>query len=155
MQIRFATARDVPKIVLVINAAFAFESFFEGPRTDEKKLEEMLGKGQFLVAENERSQIVSAVYVEKRGERGYFGMLGVDPPHQGRGLGGEMIEAAENYFRIQGCKFVDICILSLRRELLPLYQKFGYAQTSTKEFHPERPLKRGLKCHEILLSKNL
>jgi GNAT superfamily N-acetyltransferase len=155
MQIRFATARDVPNIVPVINAAFAFESFFEGPRTDEKKLEEMLDKGQFLVTENERSHIVSAVYIEKRGERGYFGMLAVDPPHQGRGLGGAMIEAAENYFRIQGCKYVDICVLSLRRELLPLYQKLGYAQTSTKEFQPDRPLKRGVQCREILMSKNL
>ncbi len=142
-------------MVPVINAAFALEAFFGGHRTDQKKLEKMLDKGQFLITENEGGHILAAVYVEKRGERGYFGMLAVDPPSQGKGLGGALIDAAENYFRLQGCVGVDICVLSLRPELLPLYRKLGYAETGTEEFHPERPLKPGLECHEILMSKTL
>lgn len=155
MRIRFATTRDIPDMVPVINAAFALETIFDGPRTDLKKLTAMLDKGQFLITENEGGHIVAAVYVEKRSERGYFGMLAVDPPLQGKGFGGAMIEAAENYFRLQGCAYVDICVLSLRQELLPLYRKLGYAETGTEEFHPERPLKPGLQCHGIVMSKKL
>lgn len=155
MRIRFATIRDLPEMVPVINAAFAFEAFFDGLRTDQKKLEAMLDKGQFLITENEGGHLLAAVYVEKRGERGYFGMLAVDPPMQGKGLGGALIDAAENYFRLQGCTCADICVLSLRQELLPLYRKLGYGETGTEEFHPERPLKPGLTCHGILMSKKL
>ncbi len=155
MHIRFAAARDIPEMVSIINAAFTLEAFFAGPRTSQKQLEEMLAKDRFLVTENDGGHIVAAVYVEKRGGRGYFGMLSVDPPLQGKGLGGAMIEAVENYFRIQGCACVELCVLSLRPELLPLYRKFGYKETATEEFHPDRPLKDGVACHKIVMSKQL
>ena len=115
----------------------------------------MMAKGQFLVAENEDHRIVASVYIEKRGARGYFGMLAVDPAHQGRGLGRTMVEAAENYCCLQGCTYMDISVLSLRPELLPLYRKLGYAETGTEEFHPSTPLKSGAACHCIVMSKKL
>jgi ribosomal protein S18 acetylase RimI-like enzyme len=113
---------------------------------------EMMQNGEFLLAD-EAGRVVACVYVELRGTRGYFGMLAVDPKRQGEGIGRTMIEAAESYLRQAGCQHVDIAVLSLRPELPGLYRELGYAQTSTEEFRPSRPLKPGFECHVILMSK--
>lgn len=139
----------------VINAAFAIETFLEGTRTDQSGLEEMMDKGQFLLACDSGGNVVASVYVEVRGSRGYFGMLAVDPAQQGRGLGRMMVKAAEEQCRQRGCELMDITVLSLRPELPPLYRKLGYVETGTEEFHPSRPLQAGLECHCITMSKKL
>jgi len=155
VHIRSATKADVMAMIAVVNAAFAIESFLVGTRTDEQRMEEMLQKGEFVIAEDEAGTIVACVYVERRGERGYFGMLAVDPARQGIGLGRAMVEAAEDRCRESGCTNVDISVLSLRTELLPLYRNLGYSETGVEVFHPSRPLKEGVKCHSIVLSKKL
>ncbi len=66
-----------------------------------------------------------------------------------------MVEAAEERLRQQGCKAVDIAVLSLRPELLPLYRRFGYLETGSEEFKPSRPLRPGVECHCIVMSKRL
>jgi ribosomal protein S18 acetylase RimI-like enzyme len=152
--IRRATNTDMDAMIAVVNAAFAIEIFLEGTRTDHDRMAEMMKKGEFLLTE-EAGCVVSCVYTEIRGMRGYFGMLAVDPKHQGRGLGRKMIDAAEAHLRQAGCQHVDIAVLSLRPELPSLYRKLGYIQTATEEFRPSRPLKPGFKCHVIVMSKPL
>ena len=155
VRVRTAEASDMPAMIPVINAAFAVESFLDGTRTDYERMSEYMCKGEFLVAEDASGAIVASVYVELRGDRGYFGMLAVDPARQGTGLGRVMIEAAESHCREHGCKFMDIAVLSLRPELPPLYERFGYRVTGTEEFRPSRPLKNGVECHAIKMSKAL
>lgn len=155
MRVRAATQHDVAEMAPLVNAAFAIETFLDGTRTDPDRLTEMLRTGQFLVTQDEAGRIVASVYVEKRGDRGYIGMLAVDPAQQGKGLGRTMMEAAEGHVRVQGCRYADISVLSLRPELPPLYRKFGYVETGTEEFHPSQPLKPGVVCHSIVMSKAL
>ncbi|MBZ5667759.1 MAG: GNAT family N-acetyltransferase [Acidobacteriia bacterium] len=156
VRIRKATPADVLIAIPVVNAAYAIETFLDGPRTDETRMAEMLKKGEFLVAaEDDSGRIVASVYTEKRGQRGYFGMLAVEPSRQGSGLGRGMIEAAEEHCRVYGCKHMDIVVLSLRPELPPFYRRLGYTETGTEEFHPSRPLKGGAECHGIIMSKTL
>ncbi len=126
----------------------------EGPRTNEDEGAELFRKGTFLLAEK-RGHVAASVYVELRGEHGYFGMLAVDPRHQGTGLGRLLIEAAEDHCRTQGCRHMEISVLSLRPELPPLYRKLGYVETGTQAFRPSRPLRAGLTCHCIVMSKKL
>ena len=139
VRIRMATPADVLIAIPVVNAAYAIETFLDGTRTDETRMAEMLKKGEFLVAaEDDAGRIVASVYTEKRGQRGYFGMLAVEPSQQGSGLGRRMIEAAEEHCRVYGCKHMDIVVLSLRPELPPFYRRLGYTETGTEEFHPSR-----------------
>jgi ribosomal protein S18 acetylase RimI-like enzyme len=156
-EIRFrkALAADQPRLISLINAAFAVEKFFEGTRTDEMRLTAMMAKGSILLAEDSNGRLLASVYMERRGARGYLGMLAVDPARQHRGLGRRLMEAAEDRFREQGCEGVDITVLSLRPELLPIYRRFGYVETGTEEFKPSQPLRRGLECHCIVMSKQL
>lgn len=155
VRIRRAISADVPAIIHVVNAAFAVESFLEGTRTDEQRMREMMSKGEFLVAETDPGKIVASVYVEITADRAYVGMLAVDPALQGIGLSRRMTSAVEQHCRERGCKFLDLTVLSLRPELLPLYRRFGFVETGTEEFHPSRPLKDGVACHKIQMSKPL
>lgn len=155
VRIRPATAADVGEMVPVVNAAFGFETFLEGTRTDEKRMAGMMSTGIFFVAQDDAGRVIASVYTEVRGERGYFGMLAVDPARQGTGVGSAMIEAAENHCRRRGCRWMDILVLNLRSELLPFYRKLGYAETRTEEFRPARPMKEDVECYCIVLSKKL
>jgi len=155
LRVRLATDADRPHLILLINAAFSIETFFEGTRTDEERLAAMMRKGEILAAEDDNRQLLGCVYTEVRGARGYLGMLAVDPARQGRGLGMRIMEAAEEHLRRRGCEAVDILVLNLRPELLPIYRRHGYIETGTEEFHPSQPLKSGAECHSIVMLKKL
>jgi ribosomal protein S18 acetylase RimI-like enzyme len=154
-RVREATPSDMAEMIPIVNAAFAVEKFIDGTRTDEEHMSEMMRKGTFLIAEDDAGKIAASVYTELRGDRAYFGMLAVDPSRQGSGLGRTMIEAAEEFSRKKRAQFMDILVLSLRPELPELYRKFGYVETGTEAFKPSRPIKPGVECYAIIMSKPL
>lgn len=153
--IRPATLSDIPMMLPMINEAFAIETFLEGTRTNAEQLIDMMQKGNFLLGFDSSGELVASVFVKVQGERGYFGMLAVAPAHQGKGLARVMVKAAEDHCRKRGCTAMDLTVLSLRPELRPLYSKFGYLESGTEEFKPSRPLKPGVECHCIVMSKRL
>ncbi len=155
VRFREATASDQPRLIELINAAFSIETFLEGTRTDEERLAAMMAKGSILMAEDSAGRLLASIYVENRGQRGYLGMLAVNPARQREGLGKRLMAEAEDRFRQQGCEAVDIVVLSQRTELPPIYQRFGYVVTSTEEFKLTRTLKAGAECHGIMMTKQL
>jgi GNAT superfamily N-acetyltransferase len=151
--IRFARSADVEPLTRLINAAFVVERpFLEGERIDPLGVAAYLEKGRFLVAEDSDG-LAGCVYVELRGERGYLGLLGVEPGRQGTGLGRKLMESAENYFRAANCRAIDLRIISPREPLARFYALLGYTETGTAPFAPDVPLK--VPCHYILMSKSL
>jgi GNAT superfamily N-acetyltransferase len=151
--LREAVAPDASAIAAVINAAFAVERFFvEGSRTNVDEVRDLMGKGRFLVAEA-GGRVTGCVYFEARGDRGYFGLLGVDPAEKGKGLGRLMVAAVEDALRQTGCHAVDIRVVDLRTELVPFYRRLGYEVTGTEPFTAGVPTKQP--CHFIRMSKPL
>jgi ribosomal protein S18 acetylase RimI-like enzyme len=150
-----AMESDRERLVQLVNSAFSIESFLEGTRTDDARLAATMQKGQILLAEAPGGEPVGSVYAEVRGTSGYMGMLAVDPARQGTGLASLLVEAAEEYLRQQGCTVVDISVLSLRSELLPLYRRFGFVETGTEEFAFPRTFKTDVECHCVVMSKPL
>jgi GNAT superfamily N-acetyltransferase len=153
LAIRVAVAEDVERLARLINAAFVVEQpFIEGDRIDPAGVREYMEKGKFLVAEDSTG-LAGCVYVELRGERGYLGLLGVEPRRQGAGLGRKLMDAAENYFRSAGCRAIDLRVISPRTPLPAFYAHLGYRQMGTAPFAPDIPVKGP--CHYILMSKQL
>ncbi len=112
-------------------------------------------EGSILMAEDEAGNLLGSVHFELRGRRGYLGMLAVDPAQWGRGLARRLVEAAENHFRTAGCDEVEIVVLNMGPELVPIYQRFGFVVEGTKEFTPSRTLKPGVECYGIIMVKKL
>jgi GNAT superfamily N-acetyltransferase len=99
---------------------------------------------------------VGCVYVEPRGERAYLGLLSIVPARQGAGLGKQLNAAAENFARQQGCKWMDLRLVSPRADiLLPVYRRMGYAETGTQEYPAVLVEKMTLPGHFILMAKAL
>jgi len=152
MRIRVATAEDAETIAQVVNAAFRVERFFiDRDRISTEKVRAMLNMGEFLVAED--GGMAACVYVELQGERGYFGLLAVDPGRQGSGLGRRLVEEAEERARAAGCKVMDLRIVNLRAELPAFYRRLGYVETRTEPFKADAEPK--MPCHFIVMSKPL
>jgi ribosomal protein S18 acetylase RimI-like enzyme len=152
---RFRTAdlRDVESLVRLINSAFRVElPFIEGERINPDGVRAYVEKGNFLLAED-ATGLAGCVYVELRGDRGYLGLLGVDPQHQGAGFGRKLMHAAENFFRQAGCVAVDLRIISARDPLPAFYRHLGYLETGTAPFARDVPAK--VPCHYILMSKDI
>ncbi len=150
---RVAEPADVDALARMINAAFRVEQpFIEGDRIDPEGVRAYMEKGKFLLAQDSTG-LAGCVYVELRGDRGYLGLLGVDPPRQATGLGRKLMDAAESYFRKAGCTAVDLRIISARTPLPSFYCHLGYVETDTAPFAPDVPVK--VPCHYILMSKTL
>lgn len=154
LQVRRAVAGDVDAIAQVVNVAFRrAESFFvERDRIDAQTLRKMMEKGKFLLAEDSGG-LLGCVYLEFRGERAYFGLLAVDPARQRNGVGRRLICEVQDAARGAGCRFMDIQIVNLRRELPPFYRGLGYVETGTAPFPVEVATKQ--ECYFIIMSKAL
>ena len=154
ISIRTAAPADAAKITDVINAAFrvAEEFFIDGLRIGQAEVEQLLGKGAFLLAET-GTKLSGSVYVEMRGARSYLGLLSVDPASQKSGLGSLLMNEAENYCRQRGSRFMDIYIVNLRQELPPYYRRRGYVENGTTPFPADVPVK--IPCHFINMAKPL
>ena len=153
IRLRDATAADAEAIAALVNRAFLVEQFFvEGDRTSPDAVRGLLEKGAFLLAESDGA-LVACVFVERRGERGYFGMLSVDPARQGEGLGRRLVVAAEDRCRRQGCREMEILVVDVRTELPPLYRRLGYVEVGTEPFPDTERAKRP--CHFIVMVKPL
>ena len=153
--LRFRTADlgDVDPLVRLINSAFRVElPYIEGDRIDAEGARSYMAKGKFLLTEDS-SGLAGCVYVELLGDRGYLGLLGVAPQHQGTGLGRKLMDAAENFFRQAGCLAVDLRVISARTPLPAFYRHLGYLETGTAPFAPDVPVK--VPCHYILMSKTI
>jgi len=165
VRIRIAQPEDAEKITTVINSAFrAVEQFLvEGDRVHVGEALNFLSSGKFLLAEREHT-LLGCVYVEPRHldrnrstpgpqDHAYLGLLAVDPAAQQSGLGSILMDAAEDYCRALGLRFMDIKVVNLREELAGFYRKRGYVETGTSAFPAEVETK--LPCHFIDMSKPL
>jgi GNAT superfamily N-acetyltransferase len=152
-EIRSAKPADAPAIARLVNDAFRSERFFiDADRTDPRKVEALFEKGTFFML-FEDEVLAGCVYVELRSERGYFGLLAVDPQRQRSGIGARLIAAAEQQCRAAGCRFMDLTFVNVRRELPGYYQRFGYAENGALPFPADQIAK--IPVHLVRMSKAL
>ena len=154
MQIRGATLADAESITSLINAAFrpAENFFIDRDRIGLEDVKSLLQKGSFLIADDS-GFVVGCVYLERRGDRTYLGLLSVDPRRQKSGLGSTLMTASEKQCADAGCRFMDLQIVNLRTENHAFYLRRGYVETGTAPFPAELTTK--MPCHFVKMSKPL
>ena len=153
LKTRFGIDLDAEAIAALVNAAFKVERFFiNGDRIAPEQVREMMRRGKFMLAKD-GGAMIACIYVELRGQRGYFGLLAVDPARQGEGFGRKMVAEVEDCARAAGCEFMDLRIVNIRAELPPFYRRLGYVETGTEPFAADaRPTQP---CHFVKMSKPL
>jgi len=129
--VRLATTADIDSIVSLVNRAFEIEKFFKaGDRTDPSDIAAKLREGNFLLLTAD-GRIVACVFVQQTADRLYAGVLAADPDRKVPGTGAHMMDETEAYGRANGCKWMDIKIVSVRPELKRLYGRRGFVETGT------------------------
>jgi predicted N-acetyltransferase YhbS len=150
---RTAEPADAPAIARLVNDAFRSERFFiDADRTDSEKVSALLQKGKFLTL-FEDDKLAGCIYTELRGERGYFGLLAVEPQHQRSGIGACLVAAAEQDCSAGGCRFMDLTFVNVRKELPAYYKRFGYVENGTLPFPADQVAK--IPVHLVRMSKPL
>jgi ribosomal protein S18 acetylase RimI-like enzyme len=142
LTIKKAEPADVPGLVSVINACYRGEGSKQGwtteadliagdIRTDEADVGQLMAKetATFLKCEHPTDGIVGTVFLDKIGEKLYLGMFSVDTRIQGSGIGKRMLAAAETHAESLGCSAIFMQVISLRKELIAWYERFGYRLT--------------------------
>ncbi|HXJ45732.1 MAG TPA: GNAT family N-acetyltransferase [Candidatus Dormibacteraeota bacterium] len=136
-----------------MNTAFEVERPFIGAdRIDREGTLKYLSTGQFLLLE-EVGTLVGCVYLEKRTDRMYLGLLCIDPVQQGKGLGRRLMDAAEEFAVNAGCVAIDLRTISPRTDIQPFYARLGYAVTGTSPMPPE--ISMAVPSHFVHMSKSL
>jgi GNAT superfamily N-acetyltransferase len=154
--IRVALASDVDEIVRVTNLAYEVERFcLQGDRTDAADVVSQMRLGRFLVIDGTQRlrTLRASVFLSIEADRGYLGTLSVDPSCQGAGFARALVAAVEDHCRAEGCLFLDISVVNLRKELFPFYAKLGFAPMAILPFpRPEKVLRP---LHLVQMTKPL
>ena len=152
--LREANEQDADDIAALINEAYLpAEGFlYDGPRISIEEVRAKLASGSFLLRATAIGSLEGCVYLEVRGDIGYFGLLAVSSDRQHHGLGRRLVSAAESFFRERGCASVEIDVVNHRQELFPFYGGLGYRVIGEKPFDDARLTRP---CHFVMMRKSL
>jgi ribosomal protein S18 acetylase RimI-like enzyme len=144
-----ATTQDIPELVALINSAYRGDISKKGwtteadllkgeIRTDEETVKQLMrtNGSVFLKYINEQNKIVGCVFLDKKENKLYLGMLSVSPILQARGTGKQLMNAAADYAKQEGCDSIFMRVISVRHELINWYEKQGYSRTGQTEAFP-------------------
>lgn len=147
--ISVATIDDIPRLLKLINNAYRGEEAKKGwtheadlidgtKRTDEASLKELIQKPNAVILKYQQDEkITGCVYLEKKGNKLYLGMLSVSPEVQAQGIGKKMLKAADDHAKQNGCNAIEMTVISVREELVAWYERNGFKDTGKKEPFPD------------------
>ena len=143
MRIRRAAKPDIPAVVALVESAYRGESsragwtteadLLEGQRTDPREVEALLE--HILVAEDGGEVIGCCTLIPREGHA-YFGMFAVRPGLQGGGVGSRLLARAEKLAVDQGLAYVEMTVISTRKELVDFYLRRGFVDTGERRPFP-------------------
>jgi ribosomal protein S18 acetylase RimI-like enzyme len=146
-----AEISDAQRLATLINSAYRGESsklgwtseaeLLEGARTDTADMLKLLeDENSLLVLCRSAGDLLGSVHLRQNGDQVQISMLAVDPRRQGRGIGKQLLQAAEllaqQVWPVQ--RFV-MHVISCRLELMAFYERRGYRRTGITEAFPVNP----------------
>jgi ribosomal protein S18 acetylase RimI-like enzyme len=161
LTITIAAKEDIAPIEKLVNSAYRGDSsrkgwtteadLLDGIRTNKDVLSGMINRGDSIVLKctNAKNQLVGCVYLQKKEDKLYLGMLTVAPDIQAQGIGKKLLQAAEEYAQTQQCTAITITVISLRQELIKWYERRGYKATGERKPFPSNDPRFGLPKQQL------
>ena len=139
-----AIVKDAPELNILVNSAYRGDSsrqgwtteadLLDGTRTDAAAIVEIISKSGYKVLKYvEDGKILGCVELHNEKGKLYLGMLTVRPHLQGKGIGNELLKAAEAEAKKLKCKSIFMTVISVRKELIEWYVRHGYALTGERK----------------------
>lgn len=134
-------SNDIVKLVNLVNSAYRGESskkgwtteadLLDGLRTNEESIQAIIQKpgAVILTARTDNNELAGCVYLQQQEQQVYLGMLTVAPDIQAKGIGKQLLQAAENYAREINGKSIIMTVIDIRHELIDWYKRKGYQPT--------------------------
>ena len=87
----------------------------------------------FLVGELD-GEIVATVMAGYEGRRGWINYLGVHPDHRRLGLGGQIMQAAQERLEKLGCPKINLQVRTSNTQVIDFYKSIGYVEDHVLSF---------------------
>ncbi|HEY8099037.1 MAG TPA: GNAT family N-acetyltransferase [Methylobacter sp.] len=151
LSISKAEKQDAGQIAALINSAYRGESskqgwtteadLLAGRRTDAEEILRLISTDDsiFLLCKT-KAELVGSVHLQKQGTQVYLGMLAVSPTLQGKGIGKQLLEAAEQVAQETWAVNKSVMtVIACRIELISFYERRGYRCTGLSKEFPANP----------------
>lgn len=146
-----AEKQDAGQIAALVNSAYRGEfskqgwtteaDLLAGLRIDIEGILRLISSDEsMLLLCKAEAELIGSVHLQKQAEQVCLGMLAVSPPLQGRGIGKQLLEAAEQ--AAQETWAVNKSVMSViasRSELIAFYERRGYRRTGVSKAFPVNP----------------
>jgi len=151
MTIFKAKQQHAGQIAALINSAYRGETsrqgwtteadLLAGRRTDAEEIERLIAaEGSMLLLCEAKTELVGSVHLQQQAGQVYLGMLAVSPPLQGKGVGKQLLEAAEQAAQQAWAVNKSVMtVISCRHELIAFYERRGYRRTGISKEFPVNP----------------
>lgn len=167
--ISIVSATDIPALDKLVNSAYRGDSskkgwtteadLLDGLRTNPESLKKMINEPGAVILKyaDKNGVLLACVYLKIKENNLYLGMLTVSPELQSKGIGKQLLIAAEAHAKEKGCQKITMTVISVRHELIAWYERHGYRATGETEPFPTEP-EFGLPktpIHFIVMEKNI
>jgi len=146
-----AVLADIPDLINLLNCAYRGEASKKGwtteanllkgnQRMDRETLTEHMGRQDALILKylGTENDIQGCIFLQKKNNSMYLGMLAVSPDQQAKGIGKKLLAAADEHARSMNCNALHMTVISAREELIAWYVRHGYRATGERmPFSPE------------------
>ena len=141
MAITKATLTDVAGLAILVNTAYrgkesqkgwATEAhLLDGQRIDEEMLTGYINNPDITILKytNDEGALEACVHLELKPGKLYLGMLSVLPHLQDKGIGRQLLLAAEEFAHANNRPAIAMTVISSRLELINWYERRGYVRT--------------------------
>lgn len=168
-RINIATKKDILRIVELLNMGYRGEKSRKGWTTEADLISGEIRSNEddvrgvmeeegsvFLVYTHDGGEVSGCMNLKKQSRRIYLGMFAVEPELQARGIGGELMKAAEEYANYQDCSSIYMYVISVRDELISWYKRKGFEDTGERvPFHENFTGKHVRPLEFAILEKNI
>lgn len=152
MPLLTAEVKDIPELVALINSAYRGEVSKQGwtteadllkgeARTDIATLTSLMEKPSAVILKwlESNATICGSVYLDIQEKGLYLGMLTVSPTMQDKGIGKQLMHAAEDHAKKNNCACIFMNVISIRYELVAWYERLGFKKNGEVKPVPSDP----------------